>query len=286
MSARTPDRASPSMREHTASQQLIRDAMLAMAGRCMTEDSLKLRPGHWLDQRQLYSLPLRLLPAETIQAALPPLLDKLAISPTARQAVLRPLEDGCLGSLHYLHLGIEQGRCKIYWEAPTPAHAPPDTERFVLYRSWKWFPGEEASLDEYVLLPSALRVRQRIEELMPQMPVLIADLLEQLEVSFALQQQPWPPLSVEIESVVQGRQGARDSLNLHVHSARLPLGVIAGLMLALAREWQVAPRQQVYQWLARHGGQMLSNISFGLGEDGEPFFTCYYGGRAVTAAAA
>ncbi|MGQ4879970.1 hypothetical protein ACOJCM_15500 [Billgrantia sp. LNSP4103-1] len=242
------------------------------------ERSAKFRPARWSTRRQLFSVPVQACGRERLLRELPGRLHAMGMAPQASQAFLEPLQGEILP--HYLHFGIEDERCKAYWEAALPDR-PPTSERFVLYRAWKWVPGEAAAESDYVLVPSAPAARREIAAQLAALPPLLADLLEQLEVGFALAQTAWPPLTVRIEERQQGRETPRHSLNLHLHQARLPLGAIAGLLLALAREWQGANREAICTWIAAHGNETLGNLSFGVGNDGLPFLTCYHGARAA-----
>lgn len=242
------------------------------------ERSVKCGPGRWSTRRRLYSAAVEACGVERLARALPALLAELGMDEASRREFLAALQ--APNQPHFLHLGIEESRCKVYWEAPLPSALEPG-ERFVLYRAWKWQPGEPAALSDYVLLPNASEARAACRRQCEDMPMELVDLLEQLEVSFALAQTPWPPLTVRIEESHRGQATARASLNLHLHQARLPLGGVAGLMMGLAREWGSAPRQVLVEWIAAHGNEFLGNLSFGLGRDGEPFLTCYHGARLV-----
>ncbi|APX92897.1 hypothetical protein BWR19_08120 [Halomonas sp. 1513] len=241
------------------------------------EHSAKWRPGQWSAVRHLMGVPLNGLSARELQPALPELLSELGMRDDDQAGFLAPLQQAPLP--HFLHLGVEEQRCKVYWEAPLPTSPP--AGRFALYRAWKWQPGEEASVSEYLLASSAKQVRGWIDAQCQALPDDVEDLLEHLEIQFALRQLPWPPVCVRIEERQHGSATPRHSINLHLHGARLALGRIAGPLFALARSWQVAPRAEVQRWLAQHGNQMLSNLSLGVDHLDRPFFTCYYGGRAA-----
>ncbi|WP_162622991.1 hypothetical protein [Billgrantia lactosivorans] len=242
------------------------------------ERSVKCGPGRWSTRRRLYSAAVEACGVERLARELPALLVELGMDDASREAFLAALQ--APRQPHFLHLGVEESRCKVYWEAPLPRELGPG-ERFVLYRAWKWQPGETAALSDYVLVPTAGEARAAYRRQCEGMPMALVDLLEQLEVSFALAQTPWPPLTVRIEESRRGRATPRASLNLHLHQARLPLGGVAGLMMGLAREWDSAPRQALVAWIAAHGNEFLGNLSFGLGHDDEPFLTCYHGARVV-----
>ncbi|SDK71703.1 hypothetical protein SAMN05192555_1019 [Franzmannia pantelleriensis] len=185
--------------------------------------------------------------------------------------------------VQYLHLGLEGQRCKVYWEFPMPERLDGSTSHHVQYRAWKWHAGEPAAAcSDYVILPSAGAARAAIRQTTQAMPALVGELIEQLEISAALKHYPWPPMTVAIDEWLARQSTPRRSLNVHLHEADLPLGTIAGLMMALAREWQAAPQQTLVDWVARHGAERLSNVSLGLGHDSQPFFTCYYGGRVLS----
>lgn len=245
----------------------------------LSERSVKCFPGHWLPQRRLFSLPVGALSTNDVHFSLKRLLFELempshsveeCLSPFLSPEVDQPLP-------HYLHLGVEGDRCKIYWETKRPESVRRDA-RFVLYRAWKWRADEPAARSDYVLLPTAHEARLAIEQELTSVPACpVHDVIEQLQVSFALQKSPWPPLTVKIEEIQEGCRTGRDSLNLHLHSASLPLGAIAGTMFSLARDWQSASRDTLITWMARHGNKILSNLSFGHNESGQPFLTCYYG---------
>lgn len=258
-----------------AIQGLIKDLTLPY----LSEQSVKCLPGRWLTQRRLFSLPVDAVSTSKLLLALERLLTDLGMPSQDVEECLSPLVSPVADQPlpHYLHLGVEDDRCKIYWETKRPDSLRKDA-RFVLYRAWKWRANEPVARSDYVLLTTAREARLAIEQelsLAPTCPV--HDLIEQLQVSFALQQAPWPPLTVRIEEIQDGRSTGRDSLNLHLHSASLPLGAIAGTMFSLARDWRSAPRDTLIAWMARHGNEVLSNLSFGRNESGQPFLTCYYG---------
>ncbi|MFC3392687.1 hypothetical protein [Aidingimonas halophila] len=246
----------------------------------LSEKSAKCRPGRWSTQRCLFSVPVQAIPPDMLYDELGRLLFDLGMSRVDAETCLAPL-DSCaeetLQCPHYLHLGVEDDRCKVYWEVKKPDSLP-GNERFVLYRAWKWRAGESVARSDYVLLPSAREARRAIDdELQAQPDSPLHDLIEQLQVSFALAQTPWPPLTVRIEEVQAGKATGRDSLNLHLHRAGLPLGTLAGPMFSLSREWKAAARDTLISWMAKHGNEILSNLSFGRDETGQPFVTCYHG---------
>lgn len=260
--------------------------LLAAAGDgIFIERSAKCGPGRWAPGRTLISMALGDDRHETMRRELPAVLEGLGMLAADRKVFLKPLatlhRDDPATVPSYLHVGLEESRHKVYWEIPLPERPPPRDDRFALYRAWKWQSGSPAFESEYVLLPSANDALDAIEDQLRAMPDVVGDLLEQLQISFALKQTPWPPLSVRIEERGHGLQTPRNSLNLHLYSAGLPLGSIAGLMMTLTRHWHSAPRHALVQWMAECGDQGLSNVSLGVGDDGQPFFTCYHGGRPL-----
>ncbi|PMR72713.1 hypothetical protein [Billgrantia endophytica] len=272
------------MQGYLAALTILRDAVDALETPCLHEQSVKLRPSYWGEQRVLYSVPLSRQPSRVLTERLEALLTQWQMPAVDQQQVLSGPDDDAAGKqpLHYLHLGLEGDRCKVYWEYPLPSSAAEAGERHVQYRAWKWRPGQtRAAQSEYVLLPTATSARGAIRQQLELLPPLVADLVEQLEISTALMQHPWPPMTVRIEEAQAGNATPRDSINLHMHQSRLPLGTIAGLLMALARDWQSAPRDTLVQWMVQHGNQMLGNVSFGLGGDRQPFFTCYYAGQRL-----
>lgn len=240
------------------------------------ERSAKCGPNHWSTRRQLYSASVEACGAKRLARELPELLDELSMDQGSQQAFLASLQAPVLP--HFLHLGVEASRCKVYWESPMPKALIPG-ERFVLYRAWKWQPNEAALVSDYVLVPSAGEAKAACRQQCKGLPMALVDLLEQLEVSFALQQVPWPPLTVRIEESCQGQVTERASINLHLHQAKLPLGSVAGLIMGLARDWNSTRRETLVEWIATYGDEILGNLSFGFGHDGEPFLTCYHGAR-------
>lgn len=262
----------------------IQGVLKSLALPYLSEWSVKCLPGRWLSHRCLFMVPVEAATSDMLSPALERLLADLGMSSPHIEESLAPLNrhdsaDPPLSRPNYLHLGVEGDRCKIYWEAKRP-DTPSREKRFVLYRAWKWRANEPVARSDYVLLTTASDARRAIErELAAATTNPLHDVLEQLQVSFALQQEPWPPLTVRIEETQNGRPTGRDSLNLHVHRALLPLGTIAGTMFSLARDWQSAPRDTLIEWMARHGNEVLSNISFGRNEAGQPFITCYHGAK-------
>lgn len=262
--------------------EVIQGMLETLAVPYLSERSVKCLPGRWSSQRCLFSVPMNVVPIDVLSPALEQLLADLGMSAQEVEECLAPLNQKersgpTLSRPHYLHLGVEGDRCKIYWETKRPASVPKEA-RFVLYRAWKWRANESAARSDYVLLKTAREARLAIEQALSFVPTCpVHDVIEQLQVSFALQQAPWPPLTVRIEEMQNGCPTGRDSLNLHLHRASLPLGTIAGTMFSLAREWQSAPRDTLIAWMAKHGNEALSNLSFGRNEAGQSFLTCYYG---------
>jgi hypothetical protein len=247
----------------------------------LSEASAKFRPGAWSTRRRLFSVSTEAAPVDALVPRLGSVLTGLGMLTADRDAFLAPLQERASGTAppHFLHLGVEDARCKAYWEAEPPV-AGRIAARHVMYRAWKWFHGEASTCSDYVMLPSARRAGQAIEEALSRQAVSpLHDVLEQLQVSFALAHKAWPPLTVRVEETHQGRMTGRDSLNLHLHRAGLPLGTLAGALFALSRDWQATPRAALVEWMAAHGDQTLSNLSFGQGADGKPFLTCYHGTR-------
>ncbi|MDR5907393.1 hypothetical protein [Franzmannia qiaohouensis] len=265
---------------HPAALTLLREAVAELATPWLEEQSVKLGPGHWGAQRVLFSLPLARLSQSVLSDTLQTLLARWQMPTSDQQRVLSELAAAGGSAPHFLHLGLEGERRKVYWEYTLPESAPDPATRHVQYRAWKWTPGQDhAAVSEYLLLPSASAASAAIGDQLAVMPALVADIVEQLEISSALSQRAWPPMTVRIEEQQAGSTTPRDSLNLHMHQSRLPLGSVAGLLMALARDWQCAPRQRLVQWIAQHGDQLLGNVSFGVGAGQQPFFTCYYAGK-------
>lgn len=246
----------------------------------LSEKSAKCRPGHWSTQRCLFSVPVELVSPDTLVDALGHVLSELGMTDDDARECLAPLHDHLDDGRalpHFLHLGVEDDRCKIYWESPLPDPIPRDS-RFVLYRAWKWRAGESVARSDYVLLPTAGEARQAIERELAEQPASpLHDVIEQLQISYALGQTSWPPLTVRVEEIQAGRATGRDSLNLHLHQADLPLGTLAGTLFSLTRDWRSAARETLVSWMARHGNETLSNLSFGCDRGGQSFLTCYHG---------
>ena len=260
-------------------QALIESWLDSLARPYSAERSVKCAPARWAHQRRLYSVPLDGVDADDLAVRLEGLLESLALAPGDRRAFVAGLSTQTMA--HYLHLGLEAATTKVYWEAPLPDKALPG-RRFPLYQAWKWRPGVDASVSDYVLLESAEAVRHAMASTLAAMPPLVGDVIEQLEVSHALARKPWPPLTVRIEERRQGRDTGRDSINLHLHPAEIRLGELAGLLLSLAREWRCTSRAQAIEWIAAHGDKPLSNLSLGFDAKGEPFVTFYHGVTLVS----
>ncbi|WP_139197170.1 hypothetical protein [Vreelandella subterranea] len=257
---------------------LMREFAEALGHGHFEERSDKWRPAQWSSARRLVGIPLQQLDMSQLQKRLPTLLESLGMPSRDQGNFLAASQ--CGQRPHYLHLGVEEQRCKVYWETPMPS-APP-TQRFSLYRAWKWQAGEPAAdCSDYVLACSAEEARRWINDQLKDMPEPLGDLVEHLEIQFALKQVSWPPISVRIEEHRLGQATPRHSINLHVHAAQMPLGRIAGPLFGLARHWQLGPRMLVQRWLGRYGDKLLSNISLGVDHLGRPFFTCYYGGHVA-----
>lgn len=262
--------------------EFIQDFLKVLDVPYLSERSVKFRFGRSSSQRCLFSVPVDLVSSDKLSKVLVRLLGDLGMSSQDADECLFPLNTTSVegGPLpHYLHLGVEDDRCKIYWEEKRPETLVKE-DRFVLYRAWKWRVGESVARSDYVMLTTAQAARQAIEielSLEPTSP--LHDLLEQLQVSFALAQEPWPPLTVRIEEIQDGQPTGRNSLNVHLHRASLPLGTVAGTMFSLARDWQSTSRDTVIAWMANHGNEVLSNLSFGRDENDQPFVTCYHGAR-------
>lgn len=279
--------ANPDAGQYEAGNQVsdaIQRLLKSLALPYMSERSVKCLPGQWLSQRCLFMVPVEAGTFDVLSPALEQLLADLGMSGPYIEESLAPLNqhdnaDPQLSRPNYLHLGVEDDRCKIYWEYKRP-DMPTREKRCVMYRAWKWRVNEPVARSDYVLMTTARDARRAIaRELGAAKTNPLHDVLEQLQISFALQQESWPPLTVRIEEMQNGRPTGRDSLNLNVHRALLPLGTIAGTMFSLARDWQSAPRDTLIEWIAGHGNEVLSNIAFGRNEAGQPFMTCYHGAK-------
>lgn len=264
--------------DHTETLQVL---LKGLGVPYLSEASAKFRPGIWSTRRRLFSVSTEAAPVDTLALRLDEVLAVLGMASADRLAFLAPLQDPVYNAAppHFLHLGVEDARCKAYWEAEPPA-ASQVAGRHVMYRAWKWHRGESAACSDYVMLPSARCARQAIEEELGRLPDSpLHDVLEQLQVSFALAHESWPPLTVRVEETHNGRATGRDSLNVHLHRAGLPVGTLSGALFALSRHWEATSRDDLVAWMAAHGDHTLSNMSFGHGADGEPFLTCYHGTR-------
>ncbi|WP_139029285.1 hypothetical protein [Halomonas sp. GFAJ-1] len=258
----------------------------------LVEPSAKFQPGQWRSDRCLFGIDVNTLTAEQWQSRLQPMLQQLGMLAEDEQSFMRLLyapDAEQKASPHYLLVGVEGKTNKVYWEhslSQLRHHDP--INPLVLYSAWKWQSQHPAIITDYVMAPDAHQAQRLIQRELQNLPPVVEDLLEQLEIIAALKNTPWPPLTVDVIERAPPQalslpapddRTPRCSINLHLHHFAPRLGDIAAPMFALAREWLSAERDELRKWLAHYGDQMLSNVSLGVDQHAKPFMTFYYGGK-------
>lgn len=258
----------------------------------LMEPSTKFQPGQWRSDRRLFGVDVNSLTLQQWESRLPLMLQALGMCEEDEYAFMRLLSVPNMkekAAPHYLLVGQEGQTYKVYWEHSLAQlrHRSPDNP-LVLYSAWKWQANQPARATDYVMAPDAKHAQQLIQRELNQLSPIVEDLLEQLEILAALKNIPWPPLTVDViertplaetQSSTPDDRTLRRSVNLHLHHFSPRLGEVAAPIFTLAREWLSAERDELRQWLAGYGDQMLSNVSFGIDQHAQPFMTFYYGGK-------
>ncbi|RUR27869.1 hypothetical protein ELY33_14865 [Vreelandella andesensis] len=263
----------------------------------LVEPSAKFQPDQWRSDRCLLGIDVNTLTARQWQTRLPPVLKHLGMLGEGQQSFMHLLsapDAEQKAAPHYLLIGLEGQTSKVYWEHSLAElrHHDPSTP-LVLYSAWKWKAEHPALITDYVMAPDAQQANLLIQRELQKLPPVVEDLLEQLEIIAALKNTPWPPLTVDVierapspsqakESSTFDDRTQRCSINLHLHHFAPRLGDIAAPIFTLAREWLSAERDELRDWLAQYGDQMLSNVSLGVDQHAKPFMTFYYGGEVRT----
>jgi hypothetical protein len=240
------------------------DAMLAAArslgvpfGR---ERSVKLSGGRAERDRALLMLSATALGRDP-RAGFDALCDRIA-APEAARAALRPQ----IGAASHVHLGHEGETRKLYLEFTEPAIG----DRRLAFLSAKWRPDGACAIGRYRLLDPAEAVRLTASAPPPADAALAA-----LLVAYR------PRAGRGARALSVSEEGTpRASLDVRLYGAGLRLADAAEPLRALCAAF--GPGETYAETLLDTAGACaLGHLSTGLGRDGAPFATLYFGAESA-----
>jgi tryptophan halogenase len=103
---------------------------------------------------------------------------------------------------------------------------------------------------------------------------ILDSLLQQLQPSSQKAMEIYPLLEISEEG------SDRRSWDLNVYDGQWSLGQIQSSLLAAVEMLQI-PQQEFFPWILPITTSALGHIATGIGRNGEPFLTVYYGARGV-----
>lgn len=176
----------------------------------------------------------------------------------------------------FLHFGIEGGaasRVKFYCERSLTKVSQEDP----LYTAWKWAPGIETSLSVDDYRPSHVASLEAAEGLIEQAYAdkasgIVAALFRFLRRAVVHEDLP---LFLDVRS----RASQRASFDMRCYDFGMRVADAEEIVAAADRDFACAGSLKFA--LERNSGEVLGHMAGGIGSDGLPFITFYFGARAL-----
>jgi tryptophan halogenase len=185
----------------------------------------------------------------------------------------------------FVHFGFEYsgttriGKC--YLELPPPVPSQPRQSGRLQFLGFKW------SLQNSSIAVVSRYKSSLVQDWSEIKSVLLAatdhklrpildSLLQQLQPSSQKAAEIYPLLEITEEG------SERRSWDLNVYDGQWSLGQIQSSLLAAVEALQI-PQQDFFPWILPITTSALGHIATGIGRNGEPFLTVYYGARGVEA---
>ena len=185
----------------------------------------------------------------------------------------------------FVHFGFEHsgttriGKC--YLELPPPAPSQTRQSGRLQFLGFKW-----SLQDSSIAVVSRYRssIVQDWSEIKSVLLTATDHKLRPILDSLLQQLQPSSQQAAEIYPLLEiSEEGSdRSSWDLNVYDGQWSLGQIQSCLLAAVETLQIS-QQEFFPWILPITTSALGHIATGIGRNGEPFLTVYYGARGVEA---
>ncbi len=185
----------------------------------------------------------------------------------------------------FVHFGFEYsgttriGKC--YLELPPPDPTQPWPSGRLQFLGFKWSLQnssiavvsryKSATVQDWAEI-KALLLSATDHNLRP----ILDSLLQQLQPPSQKAMEIFPLLEISEEG------SDRRSWDLNVYDGQWRLGQVQSNLLAAVETLQI-PQQDFFPWILPNSSSALGHVATGIGRNGEPFLTVYYGARGVEA---
>ena len=170
---------------------------------------------------------------------------------------------------------------KCYLELPPPDATQPFQSGRLQFLGFKWSLQNSSIAVVSRYKSSIVQDWSEIKSLLlaatdHKMRVAVDSLLQQLQPSSQKATEIYPLLEISEEG------SDRRSWDLNVYDGQWSLGHIQSTLLAAVATLQI-PHEDFFSWILPITSSALGHIATGIGRNGEPFLTVYYGARRVEA---
>ena len=243
---------------------------------CGVEQSVRLSPKILETRRCLLSF--FLAEAGPAAADVPQICRAMNAPDTFLQSISR-----FINAAAFVHFGFEYsgttpiGKC--YLELPPPAPSESRQSGRLQFLGFKW-----SLLDSSIAVVSRYKSStvqdwSRIKSLLVEatdhkLGRILDAMLQQLQPSSQQAAEIYPLLEISEEG------SDRRSWDLNVYDDQWSLGQVQSCLSAAVDALQI-PQQHFLSWILPMTSSALGHIAAGIGRNGEPFLTVYYGARGV-----
>jgi len=185
----------------------------------------------------------------------------------------------------FVHFGFEYSGAtrigKCYLELPPPAPSQPRQSGRLQFLGFKWSLQDSSIAVVSRYKSSLLQDWSEIKALLLastdyMLRPILDSLLQQIQPSSHKLMEIYPLLEISEEG------SDRRSWDLNVYDGQWSLGQIQSSLLAAVETLQI-PQQDFFPWILPISSTALGHIATGIGRNGEPFMTVYYGAQGVEA---
>ena len=183
----------------------------------------------------------------------------------------------------FVHFGFEYSGAtrigKCYLELPSPAPTQPRHTGRLQFLGFKWslqnssiavVSRYKSSIAQDWFEVKSLLLEATDQKLRP----ILESLLQQLHPSDQNASEIYPLLEISEEG------SDRRSWDLNVYDGHWSLGQMQSTLLTAVETLQI-PHHDFFPWILPIASSALGHIATGIGRNGEPFLTVYYGARGV-----
>lgn len=246
---------------------------------CGIEQSVRLSPGILETRRCLISFSLADVAPEVV-AGVQQICRAMNAPETFLQSIAR-----FINAAAFVHFGFEYsgtlhiGKC--YLELPPPNPSLPFQSGRLQFLGFKWSLQNSSIAVVSRYKSSIVQDWSEIRSLLlaatdHRVRPILDSMLLQLQPSSQRAKEVFPLLEISEEG------SDRRSWDLNLYDGNWSLGQIQSSLLATVETLRI-PQQEFFPWILPIAASSLGHIATGLGRNGDPFLTVYYGARGVEA---